>query len=34
MILFCSDYKSRATTAPCYFYKKALHQQNGSLTVL
>ena len=24
MILFCSDYKSRATTTPCYFYKKAL----------
>ena len=25
MILFCSDYKSRATTTPCYFYKKALY---------
>jgi hypothetical protein len=24
MVLFCRDYKSRATTTPCYFYKKAL----------
>ncbi len=29
MVLFCCDYKSRATTTPCYFYKKALESETS-----
>ena len=33
MILFCGDYKSRATTTPCYFHKKALKNQVNKIRV-